>query len=120
MAEAALVDADLRKGRDFVMLMDRIGVSVRAAFWFFYPDNDRWRLVVVSDEATAGSRNLYLRAIQAGSPLDVASVEFQPPSSPLYKALGRLVRLQGLGEVRLTRNMINGIYIEDAIVYRLT
>lgn len=120
MAEAALVDADLRKGRDFVMLMDRIGVPVRAAFWFYYPDNDRWRLVIVSDEATAGSRELYLRAIQAGTPIDVATVEFQPPTSPLYRAMSRLVRVDGLGEVRLSRNMINGIYIEDALVYRLT
>lgn len=120
MGETALVGADLSGGQEFVQLLDRIGVPVRGAFWFYYPDNDTWRLIIISDQAATGSKSLYVKAIQAGAKIDMTKIEFQPPTSSLYQALRRLVNVSGMSQIRLSRNIVNGIYVEDAVVYRLT
>jgi hypothetical protein len=119
MAEAALVDDDIAKGRKFLALLDKIGVAVKGAFWFYYPDNDRWRLVIVTPEAERGSKELYRRAIDAKADIELARVEFTPPGAPIFRALSRMLRIEGGSEVRLSRNTFDGVYVDDALVYRL-
>lgn len=119
MAEDALVDSDIRAGSDFVKLLDQIGVPVAGAFWLYQPDAARWRLVIISDEARKGSKELYLKAINAGAEIDMSSVEFQPPESAVFRALGSMLHIDGLGEVRMRQNTFGGVYVEDALVYRL-
>ena len=119
MAETALVESDIEAGRDFVELLDRIAVPVVGAFWLYRPDAKRWRLVIVSNEARQGSKDLYLRVIDAGAKIDLTNVEFQPPETALFKALGGMVRVDGLAEVRMQQSTFNGVYVEDALIYRL-
>lgn len=119
MAEAALVAEDVERGRRFVHLLDRIGVTVKGAFWFHYPESDLWRLTIVTPEAERGSRELYGRAIDAQADIDLAQVEFVPPAAPAFKALRGLVHMEGDSVVRLSRNAFNGFYVDDALVYRL-
>ena len=92
---------------------------MRGAFWLYQPDAERWRLVIVTPEAEKGSKDLYLKAIRADAEIDLAKVDFQPPSSSVFKALGGLIRVDGVNTVRMRRNAFNGVYIEDALVYRL-
>ena len=119
MAEEPLVVSDIRAGSDFVQLLDRIGVSVAGAFWLYQPDAGRWRLIIVTDEARKGAKDLYLKAINAGAALDMSNVEFQPPESAVFRALGGMIHITGLDQVRMRQNTFNGVYVEDALVYRL-
>lgn len=119
MAEEPLVEDAIKAGAEFVKLLDRIGVPVSGAFWLYQPDADRWRLVIVTDEAREGARSLYLKAIEAGAEIDLADVDFQPPESAVFRALGGLIRVDGLSQVRMRQNSFNGVYVEDALVYRL-
>jgi hypothetical protein len=119
VAEEALVAEDIEAGRRFVELLDRSGTEVKGAFWLYQPDAERWRLVIVTPQAARGSKDLYLKAIREKADIDLARVDFQPPSSSVFKALGGLIKVDGLGAMRMQRNAFNGVYIEDALVYRL-
>lgn len=119
MAEEALVDSDIRAGSEFVELLDKIGVPVTGAFWLYQPDASRWRLIIVTGEARKGAKELYLKAINAGAAIDMSNVEFQPPESAVFRALGGMIHIEGMGEVRMRQNTFGGVYVEDALVYRL-
>jgi hypothetical protein len=120
MAETPLVEKNIEAGRQFVMLLDRIGIKAHAAFWLYRSDTERWRLVIVCDEAEKGSRDLYLRTIKAGSTMELGMVEFQPTSSRFYKHLSKELHVEGLSEERVSQCTLNGVYIEDALIYRLS
>ena len=120
MAEAALVEQDIEAGRRFVMLLDEIGVKVHAGFWLYRSDTERWRLVIVCDEAAKGARDLYLKAINAGSTMELGMVEFQAPSSRFYKSFSKMMHVDGLSQVRVSQSTFDGIYVEDALIYRLS
>lgn len=120
MAETALVDQNIEAGRQFVMLLDELGIKVHAAFWLYRSDTERWRLVIVCDEAAKGSRDLYLKAINAGTTMDLAMVEFQPTSSRFYQNLSQTLHIEGLSDARVSQCTFNGVYIEDALIYRLS
>ena len=119
MAQDALVDSDIEAGRAFLDLLDRIEIPVVGALWMYSPDTDRWKLVIVTPAARQGSKALYLKAINAGTELDLANVEFQPPESALFKALGGAIRVGGNSTMRMRQNVFNGVYVEDALIYRL-
>jgi len=120
MAEAALVEPSVTQGREFLDLLDRIGVPVKGALWYYYPDSDRWRLLIITDQAKAGTKQLYLKAIEAGATIDLASVEFQDLDSPIYRALSSVIHVEDRSDVRMSRNMFNGVYVADALVFRMT
>jgi hypothetical protein len=118
LAQTALVETDIEAGRAFVELLDRIGIIVKGAFWLYAGDADRWRLVIATDKAKAGSRELYLEAIKAGARIDLTSVDFQSPDTPLFKAISEMIHVEGLGQIRMSQNAFNGVYVQDALVYR--
>jgi hypothetical protein len=37
----------------------------------------------------------------------------------MLAAMGRVVRADGLTAIRFSRNVIDGLYIDDALIYRL-
>jgi hypothetical protein len=77
-------------------------------------------LVIVCDEAAKGSRDLYLKSINAGSTMDLAMVEFQPTTSRFYQNLSQMLHIEGLSDARVSQSTFNGVYIEDALIYRLS
>ena len=119
MASSALVDAEVDQGRDFVRLLDKIGVTVKGAFWLYYPDSDRWKLTIVTPDAERGTRGLYVRALDAKADIDLSRVEFVPMGVPVFKALSGLIRIEGVSTTRLSQVTFNGVYVDDALVYRL-
>ena len=119
MAQDALVEADIEAGREFLSLLDRIEVPVVGSLWMYSADTSKWKLVIITTDERQGSKALYLKAINAGSSLDLTNVEFQPPESALFKALGSAMRIGGISTIRMRQNMFNGVYVEDALIYRL-
>jgi hypothetical protein len=119
MASSTLVDADVEQGRRFVQLLDKVGVQVKGAFWLYYPDADHWKLNIVTAEAEHGTRELYVKAIDAGAEIDLSKVAFVPPAAPVFKALSGLVKNEGGATIRFSQVTFNGVYVDDAVVYRL-
>jgi hypothetical protein len=50
--------------------------------------------------------------------LDVTRIALVAPDDPVVRAIGSVISAKGISDVRLKSNLVNGIYIEDALVYR--
>ena len=116
-------------GRRLLERLDRTRFRVRACFWFYFPDSDRWRLVVASPEVRSrGPHAAYLKIQTAVHSLP-ETVGFFGPSDvkalkdtdPLIKLLRKAISTgPGICGIRFTSNSVNGTFIDDAYVYRLT
>lgn len=120
MGEIALVEPSVEQGQQFLDLLDNISVPVKAALWYYYPDTERWRLIIVSEKTHEGAKPLYLKAIEAGAKIDMSSVEFQDVNSPIYRALSNVIEVEGRSDVRMSRNVFDGVYVADALILRMT
>lgn len=107
--------------------LDDLGLPVQAAFWLFDAEINEWRLVIASsDAATKGPRAVYRSIQEAIDQLgaSVAAVPFSAirvvePGAELVRLLGSAVRTgSGIVRVRFQKNVINGHFIDDALIYR--
>jgi hypothetical protein len=126
MAEAVLVNDDISLGQELIRALDGANFPVTAAAWIYYADVGEWRLVIRTPRAEKDLQSAYLDVAIAmdkkgdlRSRLDLSRVRLVPPNDRLLQAMGTALRVEGLGNVRFTQNVINGIYIDDAVVYRL-
>ncbi|MGB8398591.1 hypothetical protein [Bradyrhizobium sp.] len=126
MAAAVLVDADVEMGRELLRILDEIEFPVTAAAWIFFPDIEEWRLVIRTPKAETNLQQALLELAvsldQRGDlrkRLDLSRVKLVPPKDKMLAAMGSVVRVDGNSTIRFTRNVINGVLIDDALIYRL-
>jgi hypothetical protein len=51
--------------------------------------------------------------------ISVADIKILLQSDPLMRLLKGIIHTgKGLNQIRMTSNMLNGIYVEDALIYR--
>jgi hypothetical protein len=126
VAETVLVDDDVKAGSELVRILDETSFPVTGAAWIYFPDVEEWRLVIRTPRAAKDLQGAYLdiaRAMDAKgnlrARLSLARVKLVPPTDRMLQALGSVVRASGLNSIRFSRNVVNGIYIDDALIYRL-
>ena len=126
MAETVLVDDDIKAGSELVRILDEDGFPVTAAAWIYFPDVEEWRLVIRTPKAAKDLQEAYLEVARAmdakgnlRAKLNLSKVKLVPPTDRMLQALGSVVRASGLNSIRFSRNVVNGIYIDDALIYRL-
>ena len=116
-------------GEELARALERAGLRVRAALWIHKPGAVAWKLLLGIDEVdSAGPLDVYKRvysSIQASptllSTLDFGDVSVTSPDEPLLKGLKKFVRTcKKPARIRLSQNSINGIYVDQALVYRVT
>jgi hypothetical protein len=134
MAEEILVGDQLTGemiecGKQLVLVLDKLHVLVKGAFWLLLPDQRLWRLVIASPEvATSGPKAMYrkvaaaMKRIPTGVPTigakDISVVEY---NDPIVQPLHNLLKTgPGLSGIRMSRSVVNGKWIEDAYLYRMT
>lgn len=134
MVEALLVGEQLTSamidaGRVLVKALDKSGLKVRAAFWFLLPEERVWRLYIVSPEVrTFGPRAVYRkvrsvmgRHVQESTRVETKDISVLDDGAPLYLLLRSFISTgPDIGGVRCARNVINGQFVEDAYLYRMT
>lgn len=124
-----LSDEMIEAGDALMRHLDASHIGVSAAFWFLMPETEAWRLFlampVVQKLGPRASYRLLLRAIHKQSPSapklalhDITVVEEDHPLVVLFTRLLR-ARPDAVLHARLARCMINGVFIPDALVYRL-
>ena len=126
MAETILVNSDIEAGRELVRVLDESGFPVTAAAWIYFPDVQEWRLVIRTPKAAGNLQQAYLELAHAMDAkgdlrgrIDLVRVKLVPPSDRMLEAIGKVMSVPGLGTIRFSKNVINGIYIDDALIYRL-
>lgn len=126
MGKAALVDPDIEAGAALVEALDAAHIDVASAFWLFSSDGGGWSLYVASPLVDRlGSRSVYskIRAVLEKSDLtsirlaDISAVSPKDRIGHLFQSAIRANKDQ-IGPLRVTGSLLNGTFIEDAIVYR--
>ena len=132
MAENTLVKEQLTNsmieaGAELTAKLDESGLLVTAAFWLFMPDVNEWRLLFASPEVRSkGPRRVYRQIQEAVSKLgpDGAAVPLSvigvlDDAAELPRLLKYAIQTgAGVGRIRFSKNVINGHFIDDALIYR--
>ncbi len=126
MAETTLVDSDIEASRALVKFLESHGYPLKAAMWMYYSEAERWRFVVCPQEQRKDPTTFYrtfVKAIhdagQSQSVLRLDRVDIVDATSPLVSTLGSVIRIEGDSSVRFTNNRINGVFLEDALIFKL-
>jgi len=118
---------DMREaGKNVLSALDRVGMVVTGCFWLYIPEPEKWRLIIVSPDVDANGplrtyeavRNALL-TVDIGVKLeDIGAIS---PSNNLVNLLRKAIRtgVGDKGEVRFTGNIVDGVLIEDALIYRI-
>ena len=134
MAEELLVGDQLTGemiecGKHLVLALDKLNVFVKGAFWLLLPDQRLWRLVIASPEVrTLGPKAVYRKVATAMKripaevpPLGAKDISVVEDHDPLIQPFRTLIKTgPGISGIRMSRNVVNGRWIEDAYLYRMT
>jgi len=133
MAENTVVKEQLTEemieaGAWLTAKLDEMAVSITAAMWFFMADINEWRLLFASaGVSTAGRRSVYEKVEKARQALGEKAVAAPLSAIGLLDANDELVRAlriqlhtgSGVSRLRFSKNVANGHFIEDALIYRI-
>ncbi|HUT45712.1 MAG TPA: hypothetical protein VMX36_05470 [Sedimentisphaerales bacterium] len=128
MDKPTLVDADMKAGEVLLSKLDEIEFNVKAALWFYVQDSEEWRLIIASPIVDKdGQKKAYetvqsqLQELNGRYELSLRNISLVSPGDKLIKALKSVFKLdKAISPIRFTRNVIDGMFIEDAYIYRLT
>ena len=119
----------IETGAAFVRKLDEHHLMPAAALWFYYPEEEQWKLIIVEyDLAKLGPKEIY-RKIQKIfvesrdelSGLSLDDVALAKPDSPIISLLRVAIKTgPEISGIRFKNNVINGTLIEDAYIYRMT
>jgi hypothetical protein len=134
MAEEVLVKESI--SREMISAGERLArylvdtdIPIDALLWLYVPESNAWRFVVASPEVkTNGPKSVYQKIR--------SRIEQMPPSleervvwddivvvdsnDPLIRLLRQAISTgQAISGIRFSRNVVNGVLIEDAYIYRL-
>lgn len=124
-----LTDDMITAGEHVVGALDKLNVLVKGAFWLLLPDQHVWRLVIASPEVRIlGPKAVYRKVASALKrippnvhPITTKDITVVEDNSPLVQLLKALVKTgPTLSRIRMSRNVVNGQLIEDALLYRMT
>jgi len=127
MVASTLTDGLIEGGKSLVSKLDGGNTVVNAAFWFLFPDQNFWKLMIsFEDMDKEGPRASYSKIQKALSKmteqhgLSLDDIALLKSDAPLLKLMKVALRTgPGLSGIRFTNNVINGQLIPDAYVYRL-
>ncbi|HLA84359.1 MAG TPA: hypothetical protein VJL29_06170 [Thermoguttaceae bacterium] len=130
MDTKVLVDVDISQGERLLHALDEAGIVIRSALWFYLEESAEWRLILATPLVNVhGPKKAYekvqevLKSLEAkGEPLDIHlwQISLVSPEDTLVKHLRGAVKAEGISRVRVSGSSVNGLYVDDALVYRLT
>jgi hypothetical protein len=120
MDKATLVDVDIAAGERVVQILDRAGFKVRVALWLYTSEFEAWRLHIASP-----LKNAYVQlfsALRSSDPdlADSVTITLVGTRDPFIRALRRTFGMtSSVHGLRLGGNVIDGVFVEQAYVYRI-
>lgn len=128
MDKEILVEANIEEGRKLIQALDASKFTLNGALWFYYPKLSEWRLLLVSPLVDKiGPRKSYMiiqRVIEDLRPANISiiNISVMSPKNNLVQLLRVAIRTNpnAVSQIRFTHTTINNVFIEDALIYRLT
>lgn len=127
MVKEQLTGPMIDAGEWLTRKLDETGLPVTTALWFFDSELNEWRLLFASPEVgTKGSIEVYRRIQRAidqlgdhASMVPLSVVGVLDTDSDLASLLRKGIHTgPGVSRIRFSRNVINGHFIDDALIYR--
>ena len=128
MDTTILVDKDIESGKILLECLDHNGFDIKVALWFFNPELNKWDFLLSSPSVDKkGARDLYvkigdkMREIQGDINFTISNIVLLSYKHWLINLMkGALGTVGGISGIRFQGNVINGVLIHDAYIYRLT
>ena len=114
-------------GAKLIERLDADNSEVKSAFWFFSPEDNKWKLIIASPlVGSDGPKKFYKRVIEANRNANAEEVIVSLHDIEVVNTNRQIVQLMksavktgdGISGIRFSRNTINGVFIEDAYIYR--
>lgn len=129
MASETLVDSEIEGGLNLLRVLDAAGFDVRAALWAYYSTEERWRFIIATEHGERDKREPYLAAAEAiarerklnpdENILSLDRVRITGLKDPVVTGFRSYLKKDVSRTERLSNTLVNGIYIENAIIHRL-
>jgi hypothetical protein len=116
-------------GEELIRRLDETRFIVSASLWLYIPEINAWRFIIASPEVrTQGPRIAYkqIQSVISKMPeeqprIPLKDVTVLDSNDPFVSLLRVTMRTgDGISGIRFTHNVINGVLIEDAYIYRIT
>lgn len=129
VVKEALTNEMIEAGAELTRCLDGAHFAVSASLWSYLPDSNSWRLIIASSVAKiSGPRKAYrkiqsvLNKIRDEEPtITLSNISVVEPKDRLVTLLKFAIKtVPGISGIRFSRNAIDGQFIEDVYVYRLT
>lgn len=124
-----LTEAMIRAGAELTRKLDELGWPVLASLWLYISDGNQWKLILASPRVVSDGPKKSYEKIQAAlktmptaeGAIALSDIGVTDPNNPLIALLrGAVSTGPTVGGIRFTRNAINGQFIEDAYIYRMS
>ena len=126
LVKEALTEAMKTGGAELTRRLDEAKWPVVASFWYFVPDDNRWKLILASPRVVSdGPKHSYEAISRALSTLresfgSLENISVVPPSHDLVRTLASAIQTGWtISGIRFSKNTINGRFIDDAYLYRI-
>lgn len=130
LVSSVINDEMISGGKALLSQLDKSKWQVTAALWFLDADSRRWKLLLASPRVEAGGpKKAYFDILDALAELPKEAPRIALKDVTVLDSKDSLVQLlksavstppRAIGDVRFSGNTINGHFIEDAYIYRLT
>lgn len=127
MATTELVSDLIEAGKQLTSALDRAGLEVRSALWFYDTDAEEWRLILampmVDSRGVASTYDEIGKVLRAAliPGLFLRQIAAVRPTDELVTALRKAITTgPTIASIRLTNSAVDRIPIEDAYIYRST
>jgi hypothetical protein len=122
-----LSDQMIYSGRKLIERLDDLNAQIKSAFWLYSPEFRTWSLILSADSvASDGPRKLYEKILISNNlaektekTISLNDIGLMSSDQKIVQLLAMVIRTgPEISGIRFTRNNINGIYIDDAYIYR--
>ena len=129
VVKEALTQEMIQIGAELTRRLDEAHLEVRASLWLYMPDKNLWRLIVASPAVRQdGPKKVYQQIQTILSKmsdrtwtLPLHDISVVDDGDPLIASLRTSMGTKdGIARRRFSRDTVNGHFIEDAYIYKMT
>lgn len=118
----------INDGIEVIKVLDQTVARPTSVFWFYFSDLKSWRLIISSPYySNKDSQDCYKDFIDKTSKtkftiLKISDVTLVPPDNDLVNLLKVAIKTESnsILDIQFTSNTINGVFIQNSYIYRLS
>lgn len=127
MVVYTLTDEKIKAGKTLLEVCDVSKVTINAAFWFYFQDQETWKLMLsVKDINKNGPKSTYdklqklIKKNRLKEQLPLSEIALTKHKAPILDLLRLVIKTgPGIAGIRFTGNVVNGQLIPDVYIYRM-